>query len=149
MSSQHHPPPGGGNSKVCLVQFGHPSSVCIVTGAAWHPTRPGRGQTSWSTLMLGNDASSACQIALGSVRGRRGPGRLLLLPCAPCSTTGDLLCSCSECRFQECHQEAVWQIALEGSGCGLFISRETCDLLGLHHLKKGSSGDLLVASAGV
>lgn len=72
-------------------------SVCTVTRAARRPTRLGQGRTSWSVHVLGNDASSECQIAPGAVRGRRGPGLLPLLPGAPCTTTGDLLCACSGC----------------------------------------------------
>lgn len=38
--------------------------------------------------MLGSDASSECQIALGAVRGWRGPGRLPLFPVHPAPPLG-------------------------------------------------------------
>lgn len=81
-----------------------------VNGAAQHPRRPENNWTACSVWVLGSAASSELQIAPGGVRGRQGGARprLPLLPHAPSTTAGDLLCACSERSTRASRQEAVW-----------------------------------------
>lgn len=53
------------------------------TGQHGTPRWPENSGTAWSVWVLGSSASSERQIALGGVRGWRGPKRLPLLPRTP------------------------------------------------------------------